>query len=48
MSPLTNPCAEEVRIVGLPTVTPVMVLAEPEPVPMLKVVPCALIAVEVM
>ena len=45
-SPLLKPCAAAVMIVGLPTATPVIVTAEPVPVPIARTEPCAEIAEE--
>ena len=45
-SPLLKPCADEVRMVGLPTATPVMLFAPPDPVAICTILPCAEIAVD--
>jgi hypothetical protein len=47
-SPTVNPWAVAVMMVGLPRVTPLMVLADPEPVASERTEPCEEMAVEVM
>ncbi len=47
-SPSDRPCAELVKMVGLPAAIAVMVLAPPVPVAIWTIVPWALIAVEGM